>query len=746
MPRLLQYFPAILSALVAAWFAQFLPQVAAGDIPEWSWVWIEGLNIELAFRLDGLAMTFALMVTGIGAIIFLYTAVYFQGHEKLNRLLLLLVLFAISMLGLVTADDAITLFVFWEGTTITSFLLVGFDHEKKKARDAALQALILTGLGGLALLAGLILIGFEAGTYRLSEIALMGDTLTTSALYVPIVILILLGAFTKSAQFPFHFWLPAAMAAPTPVSAYLHSATMVKAGVYLVARMNPALGGTDLWIWTLTIVGAVTMIWASVLALRQTDLKLMLAYTTVMALGALMMFLGGDSRYSTVAVATFLVVHALYKAALFLTVGLIDKGAGTREVDRLGGMARAMPITMLIATFASFSMAGFPPFLGFIGKELKYEGALAVLSEPLLVATAALLANAMMVAAAGLVAISPFWGKKGTPPKEPKDPPFLLWIGPALLAAMGFAFGIYPDVLSTWIVAPTVESIAPGTEPLDLKLWHGVNVPLILSFATFTLGFVFYRARFVIREALNRPGFGGVAATDVFDAGLANFKAFAAWTARTVQGGRMTVYLRIAFGVLALLIWGAHLVSRGDFAPQPDAIAIIPLVVCALIAISAFVVLMTNSRLFGLTALGVVGAGIALLFTFYSAIDVAITQLLVEMLVVIILAVALVKLPAMPVERSFRAGDALIATALGIGISFVVMSVLAHPFDPRITEYFEQVSYGEAYGRNIVNVILVDFRALDTFGEVAVVLIAAIAAVAALTAGKSKRKTKGDGK
>jgi multicomponent Na+:H+ antiporter subunit A len=742
MPRVLTFLPAVLSALAALWFLGFAAPVAEGETLTWSRVWIEGLGIEVAFLIDGLALTFALMVTGIGALIFLYTAVYFKGHAKLPRLLVLLSLFAVSMLGLVLADDAITLFVFWELTTITSFLLVGFDHEKADARGKALQALIVTGLGGLALLAGLILLGFEAGTFRLSEINAMRG-LSAAALYVPIVVLVLLGAFTKSAQFPFHFWLPGAMAAPTPVSAYLHSATMVKAGVYLVARLSPALGGTDLWIWSLTLFGAVTMIWASVLALKQTDLKLMLAYTTVMGLGALMMFLGGESRYATAAAATFLVVHALYKAALFLTVGLIDKGTGTREVTRLGGLARAMPITMMIASVAALSMAGFPPLIGFIGKELKYEGALAVATEPLLVATAALLANAMMVACAGLVAVAPFWGKRGDTPKTPGDVSVWLWIGPAALAALGLWFGLMPDTLSRVVVNPVVASIAPGTKDVELKLWHGINVPFLLSLATFALGIVLYRGRAEIRAALNRPGFGGMPAADVFEALLAAFKRFAAWTARTVQGGRMSVYLRVAFAMLALLVWGAHLVSPAETLPPPGQVALIPLAVTGLILAAGFVVLVTNSRLYGLTALGIVGAAIALIFVFFSAIDVAITQLLVEMLVVIILAVALVKLPAMPFQRHFRAGDALIATALGIGVAFVVAAVLTRPFDARITEFYEAASLPDAFGRNVVNVILVDFRALDTLGEVAVVLVAAIAAVAALTAGRKSRRGEG---
>lgn len=744
MPRLLTLVPAALMALTAAWFAQFIPQVASGEILTWSRPWIPGLDIEVAFLLDGLSMLFALMVTGIGAIIFLYSAVYFKGHPKLTMLLTLLFLFAVSMLGMVLADDMVTFFVFWEGTTITSFLLVGFDHEKTKARDNALQALLVTGLGGLALLAGLILLGAEAGTFRISEMNAAAGAIQASAMYVPILVLVFIGAFTKSAQFPFHFWLPGAMAAPTPVSAYLHSATMVKAGIYLLARFTPALGGTEVWFWILTIVGAITMVWSSVLALKQTDLKLMLAYTTVMALGALTMMLGGGTRYAVMTVSVFLVVQALYKAALFLTVGLIDKGTGTREVGQLGGLRREMPITFWIAILAALSMAGMAPFVGFIGKELMYEAALGVETEPLFVVTAALLANANMVAAAALVAISPFFGARVAPPKSPADPTPWLWIGPALLAALGLAFGLVPALIDGPIITPVVQSILPGEEAVYLKLWHGVNLPLMLSILTFALGFALYYGRDKIRGSLQSANFtGGLDANDTYNLLLTSFKRFAAWSARTVQGGKMTVYLRTAFAVLALLMWGAHLASRDAFNPPVEGIALIPMVICLLIAVSAAVVLTTGSRLYGLTALGITGAGIAILFVFYSAIDVAITQLLVEMLVVIILAVALVKLPNMPREPNFRAGDALIATALGLGVAFVVASVLMQPFDPRINEFFNAASYPEALGRNVVNVILVDFRALDTLGEVAVVLVAAISAAAALTAGlRAGRKEK----
>ena len=316
-----------------------MPEVARGEVPDFVAPWVPALGIDFAFRLDGLALAFALLICGIGAMVFLYAATYFRSDRRLGSLLLTLVAFAISMLGLVTADDAITLFVFWEGTTITSWLLVGFDHERASARAAALQALLVTGLGGLALLAGLLLMGGMAGTYRLSEMNAMGEMFRASPLYPAIFWLVILGCFTKSAQWPFQFWLPNAMAAPTPVSAYLHSATMVKAGVYLLARLTPALGGTELWTWVLVPVGGFTMLLASVWAMRQTDLKLMLAFTTVMALSLMVMLLGVGTPEAITAAMAFLLVHAFYKAGLFLAVGMIEKGAGSRHYPAVAGLA-----------------------------------------------------------------------------------------------------------------------------------------------------------------------------------------------------------------------------------------------------------------------------------------------------------------------------------------------------------------------------------------------------------------------
>ncbi|MDJ0943713.1 MAG: putative monovalent cation/H+ antiporter subunit A [Kiloniellales bacterium] len=729
---------AALPAGLASLFAIQIPAVAGGEVLRLSADWVPSLGVSLAFLLDGLSLTFALLITGIGSVVLLYSGAYLGGHPHLGRYYLYLLSFMVAMLGLVLADNLITLFVFWELTTITSYLLVGFDHGAAKSRRAALQALLVTGAGGLALLAGLILLGTAAGSFEISQIVASGALLREHALYLPILVLVLLGAFTKSAQVPFHFWLPNAMAAPTPVSAYLHSATMVKAGIYLLARLHPALSGTEAWIWSLTVFGAVTAVWASVLALRQTDLKLVLAYTTVMALGTLTMFLGAEATVAVAAAMTFLIVHAFYKAALFLVVGMVDHASGTREVQRLRGLARAMPLTAAAAALAALSMAGFPPFLGFIGKELKYEGALAIASEPLLVASAAVLANALMVAAAAIVALRPFYGPPAATPKPPQEAPVQMWIGPLLLATLGLSFGLAPSLIADVFVQPAVTAILGRPETVKLALWHGINLPLMLSLLTFALGIAVYAVHRRVRAAL----FAAEARLPVtadrgWDRLLDGLKAVAAVQTRVLQSGRLTSYLLVVFVTLTLALGGSLLLT--DALRLPEALPrLLPREwgLLALVAVGAVLAAGTRSRLAAICALGVVGVGIALLFVSFGAPDLAITQLLVETLVVVLLAVLMVRLPGFGAIREAatwrRRRDALVALGLGAAVAAVLLAVVATPLDRELTAYFESTSLPEAFGRNIVNVILVDFRALDTFGEIAVVVVAALAAFALL--------------
>ncbi|MFW5678749.1 MAG: putative monovalent cation/H+ antiporter subunit A [Pseudomonadota bacterium] len=745
-----RFAPALLSGLAFAWFTTFLPAIGAGEVLRYAWPWIPGMGVELSFLIDGLALVFALLITGIGALVLLYTAAYFKTHPALWRLLVLLGLFELSMLGLVVADNLVVMFVFWELTTITSFLLVGFDHEKADARAKALQALLVTAAGGLALLAGVLLIGMLTGTFEASALVEHRELLLESGFYTAIVILVLLGCFTKSAQFPFHFWLPNAMAAPTPVSAYLHSATMVKAGVYLMARLNPSLGGTDLWFWTLVLFGGVTAVLSSIWALRQTDLKLGLAYTTVMGLGTLTMLIGFGTTYAITAAATFLIVHALYKAALFLTIGILDKKAGTREIDELSGLGRRMPATWVVAALAGLSMAGLPPLFGFIAKELIYEAGLGEGASGLLVLLFAFTASAMMVAVAAAVAVKPFVGRRGAAAERAGEAPFFMWLGPAILAAGGLAFGLMPDWAGTYLVIPTADAVQGTPVDMYLKLWHGVNLALGLSAVTTIAGIVIYLRLASIRRGLAHAEARGIWDCERgYDVALKGLKDVASWQTAVIQSGEVTRYIFWTVLTLAVLLWSAIILGGGIGMPTFESLPLMELAVLGLVLFGTLAVTLTRSRLIAIVALGVVGVAIAGFFVLYGAIDVAMTQLLVETLFVVIVVVALLRLPRLATatphwDKGPRWGHVAVSVALGAAVTVSLLAVLETDLDRRLTTYFEAESAPTAFGRNIVNVILVDFRALDTFGEIAVVIIAALGALALLRIKPERAAAKGE--
>ncbi|MEL6913535.1 MAG: putative monovalent cation/H+ antiporter subunit A [Pseudomonadota bacterium] len=738
--------PVALAAGLFTWFCTFLPAVAAGEVVRLAWDWVPSMGIALSFVFDGLSLTFALLISGIGVGVFLFSYTYLASYAHFGRFMWFLSAFMLAMLGLVLADNLIALFVFWELTTITSYLLIGFGHETKNGRRSALQALFVTGAGALALLAGFILMGLEAGTFEISEI-LAQDALRGSSLYIPILILVLAGAFTKSAQFPFHFWLPNAMAAPTPVSAFLHSATMVKGGVYLLARLYPGLSGTEAWIWSLTIAGGFTAVFASVLAVKQTDLKQTLAYTTLMALGTLTLILGQSGGYAMTAFVTFLITHSLYKASLFLMIGCVDYGTGTRDADVLGGLGRLMPVTAAAAGLAALSMAGLPPFVGFIAKELAYAGALEVPSSTLLVAGASLAANALMFAVAGIVAFKPFWRAAAgmETPRTPREAPWTMLLGPLVLAALGLVFGLAPGLLQGTLIDSTVAGLmAAAADPKELKLWAGVNVPLLLSLATFAIGFVLYAGHQPFRRALNAMAPALPNFDSMWDKFLDSLKGFAAWQTRIIQPGVLRLYVFATFTTVLLAISGT-MIAKGAVPALPDLSDVTwkNWALVALLIVGAVLTCVTRSRITAMAALGVVGIGVAIIFITFSAPDVAITQLLVETLVIVLVAVALLRLPTLRLdgEEGWRPLDAALAAALGLTVTLVLLAVLETPIDLRLTAYFEATSWPEAFGRNIVNVILVDFRALDTFGEIAVVVIAALSAYALLRTTSERKDT-----
>ncbi len=705
-----------------------------GDAALFSWQWVPGIGVNADFAMDGLSVLFGLIISGIGVFVVLFAADYLRGQPHYPRFFVFLHLFLLSMIGLVFADNLIALFVFWELTTLLSYLLIGFDNQNDTARKHARQALLVTGAGGLVLLIGFLLIGELAQTYRLSALAESALKIQRHSLYLPILATVLIGAFTKSAQFPFHFWLPNAMSAPTPISAFLHSATMVKAGIYLLARFHPVLGGTDVWMGTLVLVGGTTALLGAVLAVGQSDLKRMLAYTTIMALGILTMFLGGKTSPALTAAVTFLIVHSLYKSALFLVVGIIDHETGTRQVERIGGLMRSMPVTAFGAATAAMSMAGFPLFLGFIGKEIMYKGALTEEVFPVFATSAAVLANALMAAVAGIILIRPFWGRQRPTPRPPHEAPLCMWLGPVTIGSIGLIFGIVPDWVGRWLVQPAVAAFHPTVEAVQLKLFHGVNEPLLLSVLTLTLGACLYLARQPLRRWIADLS----AAMPVTGNGL--YELIMAATARgatlltnLIQNGSLHRYLLTIIGVFTLTTVAVWVLNTGRFTVfwHMPALPLTLWLLVILMTTAMGVVVVARSRVLAVCALGVVGSGAALIFLIYGAPDLALTQLLVETLTLIIVAIVLLRLPALekPAGAASRRRwlDALVAVGTGGLISALTMAVTSGPLDRQLTDFYELNSLVAAHGRNIVNVILVDFRSLDTLGEIVVVATAGLA-------------------
>jgi len=728
-------------AVLFAWFAAYAGPVHSGGagVRETT-AWVPSLGVEASFVLDGLSLLFVLLVTGLGAIIVVYAGRYLEGDRDLGRFFLTLLAFMTAMLGVVLADNLILLFVFWEATSLCSYLLVGFKHETEDARASALQALLVTGSGGLALLAGLILLGLAGGSFELSVLMERGAAVRAHALYLPAFLLIALGAFTKSAQVPFHFWLPNAMAAPTPVSAYLHSATMVKAGVYLLARMDPVLGGTGLWLWTLTAVGGATMLVGAVGALRHTDLKKVLAYSTITALGTLVVLLGLSYGASIKAAIVFLLVHALYKSALFLVAGTVDHATGTRDLTRLGGLRRVMPLTALAAVLAGLSMAGLPPLFGFVGKELAYKAKLGVENLWWLVPTIAVLANALTVAAAGLLVAKPFFGRRGAAvgPTAHEGPP-ALWGGPVLIGAVGLLLGAAPGLLYN-VVTAAVDAVAGEPVEITLALWYGVNTALYLSVLTVLLGGLAYRFAPSIREGLRaRTSLAALGPARAYRRGLDGLFRGAAWQTRFFEGGSLRTYLAATLGALVALVGGTMLLKTAVF-PVGLALEVQAheALLVGLVAGAALVAARAPSLLAGLTSLGVAGLGLALLFVVVGAPDLAMTQFLVEVLIVVIILAVLRAVPGRDAAGARRPRWRGAAVALGMGttVTLLLLALLRLPFDATVPQYFLTESVPGGFGRNVVNVILVDFRALDTLGEIAVLAVAALGAFALLRGGR----------
>ena len=736
--KLTGWLLALLPTGLFIFFASYLPRITHGETIITSFAWLADFGVYWSFYIDGLSLLFALLISGFGALIIVYAGGYLKNDEHLGRFYLYLLIFMASMLGLVLAGNLITLFVFWELTSLSSYFLIGYKHSSESSRKAALQALLVTGLGGLAMLAGFILISLVANTFEITELLNNPEIIKDSGFYIPIFILLVLAAFTKSAQWPFHYWLPNAMEAPTPVSAYLHSATMVKAGIYLLARFSPLMSGTMLWAYVLGIFGALTAVTAAFLALKSNDLKRILAYSTVLALGTLTLLLGVNAA---VAVMVFLLAHSLYKGALFMAAGSIDHEAGSRDINELSGLMKYMPITFVAVLFTGISMAGLPLALGFVGKELLYK---AVLDWPLLLASI-LIANIGLFAVSGVVITKPFLGKLRAFKKRVHEAPLSMLLGPALLAMLGIIFGVFPQLLNHFI--SVAASAVLGKEyKAHLHVFpETFDTPLLLSTITIGLGIAAYFLWSLVYKGLNKLN-------NLLDVGPARWYE---WTLNALNAVAKTITMYLQTGnlrrdLLFVFIFTTALLlvtifRFGVVIPQElNTIKYYDWILPLLMIFGALNAVRAKTRLTAITSLGVVGFSVALTFIVFAAPDLAITQFMIETLIVIIMALVMVHLPVFQLEEASqklsRLRDAAIATLGGLAITLLMLAVLNQPFNNQLNKYFEQESVPQGEGHNIVNVILVDFRGIDTMGEITVLAIAAVGIYALLKFKRTQKK------
>jgi len=748
--RQFRRFSAVLAVFPLAIFIQLclvIPAIVTGETLQMTVPWVPGLGLSLNLRLDGLSLVMALLISGIGALIVVYGGAYLHGHPFLGRFYSLVILFMTAMLGVVLSSNALLLFVFWELTSISSFFLIGFEHQKANARAAAWQALLVTGSGGLAMLAGFALLAKITGSFEISRWIESSATIITDPLANAAFFLVLLGAATKSAQFPFHFWLPNAMEAPAPVSAYLHSATMVKAGVYLLARLFPVFGQMALWPVVITALGLLTLVSGALLALAQTDMKRLLAYTTISALGSMVFFLGLGNELAIKTAVIVLIAHALYKGALFLVAGGVDHGTGSRDIAVLGGIGRAMPFTAAAAGLAGLSMAGLPPLLGFIAKELMYETTLDA-ALPGLLTGLLLVANVCMVAVAGWVGYQPFWGKPGQKDLHPHEGSTGLWLPPLILAILSFLLGILPQLTGKWLVAPAVQAVLQIPAKVKLSLWHGFTPMLGLSALTLLLGIGLLAARRRIQPAITAfwHALAKFGPASMYPRSLHAVLSFASWQTRQLQNGYLRIYVSSIVVVTAVLAFVTMALRSVQFTiPTFQPPRFYDVILVGIILIATFLVTRARSRLATIALLGSIGFSIAVIFLLYGAPDLAMVQFAIETLTVILFVLVLYRLPKFKQFSSRRARiiDLMIALMGGMLMTLLMLMVSTPDSDAHISRFYVENSLPLANGRNIVNVILVDFRGFDTLGEITVLAVAAMGvfSLIKLTAkGKPKRQ------
>ncbi|RRR69912.1 MAG: DUF4040 domain-containing protein [Candidatus Viridilinea halotolerans] len=722
--------------------------------------WVPTMGLELRFTLDGLSLLFALIITGIGTLIVGYAGAYMEKDIGLGRFLVYLFLFMGAMLGVVLAGNVLTMFVFWELTSVTSYLLIGYKHEYPDARRGAQHSLLITGFGGLALLVGLLMLGAAAKqvgvlaeqAYNLDAIIAAGRQIVATDLYGPAMAFVFLGAFTKSAQFPFHFWLPGAMQAPTPASAFLHSATMVKAGVYLLARLAPGMGDTPLWNYTLVTVGGFTFAFGAFVAFRQYDIKALLAYSTLSQLGGLILMIGLGGKYGAEALVTLILAHALYKSALFMTAGIIDHETGTRDLNRLGGLRKLMPRTMVIVGIALLSQMGIPIMFGFVAKEWALKAALEsdlAAPWPLLGLAAILIAAVGYIIAAWRFFKNAFLGKPHPDVLQHHvhDPKVAMLISPAVPAFLSLLLPLGLPWVSTFL-SPAASAVYGHDFTFELYLYGGVNQALLFSLAAIGVGVLL--ATQERRLAAHRI-IASVSGAKLFDRLVEGILAFATGLARTIQSGRLRTYILYTIFAYFVIVGIPFVIyGLGDVRSiQDNSPYFYEVVVVSLIPVGIIATITARSRLGAIIAVSMIGAMVALIFVLFSAADLALTQLLIEVLSTVFLLFLFSVMPSR--FRNFspawvRWRDAVIAVAFGILMSGLVLAGATTNLFQSIAPYYLEQSVPGGKGANVVNVILVDFRSFDTLGEIVVLFVALISIFGLLRFRKQRSDVRSSGR
>jgi len=727
--------------------ATLAPRIFAGEVLTLLVPWVPELGLNVALRMHGLGLLFALLVLGIGLLVILYAHYYLRADDPAGKFFGQLMLFMAAMLGIVLADNLLLLAVFWELTSVSSFLLIGYWNERAESRQGARMALAVTGGGGFAMLAGFLLLGAAGGTFEISALETVRDRVQESALFPVALLLVLLGAFTKSAQFPFHFWLPEAMAAPTPVSAYLHSATMVKAGVFLLMQLYPIIGGNALFEYVVCTVGLVTMVFAAYVAIFKHDLKGLLAYSTISHLGLIVFLIGLDSPLSSIAAVFHVVNHATFKASLFMAAGIIDHECGTRDMRRINGLWKYMPYTATLAIVAAAAMAGVPLLNGFLSKEMFFAEALELHHLDVLGAVAPFavtLGGAFSVAYSARFVHDVFFnGEPRNLPHVPHEPPRFMKAPVEILVVVCLAVGVLPALTVEPIVDLAATDVLGATLPAhSFALWHGFNAPLIMSLIATALGIAIYWA-LARKYDLHLHAPSGWAARLLFTRSLDGLFAVAARVTSAFDNASLQRQVALLVGA-AIAAGAAALAAGGTLAPERPLLPVTPVAAVAWLALAGAALAavgLARDRLVAVILVGVVGLVTALGFLYFSAPDLALTQLSVEVVSTVLLIMSLALLPrAAPRESGAgrRLRDLALAGLAGLGVAAVAFAAMTRDRDS-IAWYFLENAVPKGGGANVVNVILVDFRGFDTFGEITVLVIAALGA-AALMAGMRARR------